>query len=91
MSRRKEKHLGPRVDVLSIRYRELLPEQRQAVTMALAREFKRLKGLAEKARAKGGKPKPYGPHQMSRALWHSCNAGAVRIARDFLREIGGHP
>ena len=89
--KKKEKHLGPRVDVLSIRWRELLPEQRQAVTTALAREFKRLCRLAQASRAKGDRPEPYGAHHRNRAIWHSCNAGAVKISRDFLREIGGFP
>lgn len=88
---KREKHLGPRIDVLSIRYRELLPEQRRAVTMALAREYSRLVRLADAATAKGGRPEPYGKHYRLRAMDHSANAGACRIARDFLREVGGHP
>lgn len=89
--KRREKYMGPNTYVLSERWRILLPEQRQAVTTALAREFKRLGGLSRKACAKADVlPEPYSKHQRLRAFEHACNAGAVKIARELLREIGGH-
>lgn len=81
MSVHKPKHLGPRVDLLSSRWRELLPSQRESVLRKLEFIEGKLVRLAERKRAAGEES----------ALHHAANAGACRIARLFLVEIGGFP
>lgn len=75
---------------LTERWRYLLPNQHNAVILALSREEKRLMGWATSQRAKGDRPEPFGRYRREAAVWHACRAGAVRIARLMLERIGGH-
>lgn len=91
MSARRKLHLaiGPPPEVA--RWWDLLPSQRAAVIIALEREEARLSRLARQARMKAVRPAPYGKRQGERAFTHASNAGACRIARELLLNVGGHP
>lgn len=74
------------------RWRLLLGWQREAVITALDREHHRLLACARRARDKSlAVPDPRKALYERRAQDHAANAGACRIAKRMLEDIGGHP
>lgn len=84
------KHLTADVGLLSERWRYPLPEQRAAVGMALVWAEEKFAKLAKRARLRKNHNE-VAPHYGDAIFRHASNAGACRIARELLEEIGGHP
>lgn len=91
-ARRSKPYDGPRVWWWQSRWRDLLPEQRDAVLMALEREQKRLMACAARAdgKRKGSPHEPWRGNYAARVVDHAAKAGAMRIAREMLDAAGGY-